>query len=281
MNVEWAGAAAMLGSAFCHSFVGLLTKQADDKLVFRSVLMLIAAAAFSPALFLFPLPPTEAWRFLIMGMAIHFVFQLAMISAFQRGDMNLVYPVMRGTAPALAAVAAFFFLQEGLSWTGVAGLTIATLAILGFSWPDRTRIPKIKALGFAFLAASMTALYSVNDASGVRATGNALSYIAWFFLLTSLPILATALIRRGSEWPVLARQELKRGTVAGLIGGLSYLFALYAFSAAPVAPMAAMRETSIVFGAVLAALVLKEPFGLRRSLLAILLAAGLVILQVG
>ncbi|WP_421789434.1 EamA family transporter [Hyphobacterium sp.] len=281
MSVEWAGAAAMLGSAFCHSFVGLLTKQAKDKLVFRSVLMLIAAAVFSPALFLFPVPPVEAWRFLIAGMAIHFVFQMAMISAFQRGDMNLVYPVMRGAAPALAAIAAFVILQESLSLIEIGGLALATLAILGFSWPDKTRIPKAKALGFAFLAASMTALYSVNDASGVRATGNALSYVAWFFLLTSLPILITALLRRGRAWPNIARQELKRGLIAGTVGGLSYVFALYAFSIAPVAPMAAMRETSIVFGAILAALVLKEPFGVRRSVLAILLAAGLVILQVG
>ncbi|MEE2526755.1 EamA family transporter [Hyphobacterium sp. HN65] len=281
MSAELIGAAAMLASAFFHSFVGLLTKQAEDKLVFRSVLMLTAAIISAPALFLFPPPPPEAWRFLIAGMGIHFVFQMAMISAFQRGDMNLVYPVMRGAAPAMAGIAALVFLRESLGWVEIAGLTIATLAILGVSWPDSHRIPKAKALAFAFLAAGMTALYSVNDASGVRATGNAISYLAWFFLLTAWPITLASLVRRGRAWPAIARSELSRGIKAGLVGAASYAFALYALSIAAVAPMAAMRETSVIFGAILAAFVLKEPFGLRRIILAILLAAGLVLLQVG
>lgn len=281
MSIEWLGAAAMLASALFHGFVGLLTKKAKDKLVFRSVLMLSAAVLVSPALFLFPPPPAEAWKFLIAGMAIHFVFQIAMISAFERGDMNLVYPVMRGAAPALAALAAYLFLRESLNLLEIAGLGIATLAIIGFAWPDASHVPKVKALAFAFLAASMTALYSVNDASGVRVAGNPVSYLAWFFLVTSLPILLAAVIRRGRRWPGLARTELSRGIPAGLVGAASYGFALFALAIAPVAPMAAMRETSVVFGAVLAALVLKEPFGRRRTILAILLAAGLVLLQVG
>jgi drug/metabolite transporter (DMT)-like permease len=195
--------------------------------------------------------------------------------------MNLVYPVMRGAAPALAGLAALVFLGEELRLIEMAGLGIATLAIIGFAWPESTRIPKAAALGFAGLAASMTALYSVNDASGVRATGNALGYLGWFFLLTCWPITVAALVRRGRRWPAIALYELKRGTLAGMVGAASYGFALFALAIAPVAPMAAMRETSVVFGAVLAALVLKEPFGRRRILLAILLAAGLVLLQAG
>lgn len=271
----------MLASAFFHSFVGLFTKQAGDKLVFRSILMLTATLITAPALFLFPPPPPEAWRFLIAGMGLHFVFQMAMISAFQRGDMNLVYPVMRGAAPAMAGIAALVFLQEPLGWIEIAGLTIATLAILGFSWPDANHFPKVKALAFAFLAAGMTALYSVNDASGARATGNVVSYLAWFFLLTTLPIALISILMRGKSWPAIARREFSRGVRAGLVGAASYAFALYALSIAAVAPMAAMRETSVIFGAVLAAFVLKEPFGQRRIFLAILLAAGLVLLQVG
>lgn len=279
--MEWLGAAAMLASAFFHSFVGLLTKQAEDKLVFRSVLMLTAAVLVSPALVLFPLPPAEAWTFLIAGVAIHFCYQMVMIAAFERGDMNLVYPVMRGAAPALAGLAAVIVLGEQLNLVEITGLGIATLAIIGFAWPNSSRIPKAKALAFALIAAGMTALYSVNDASGVRATGNAISYLAWFFALTCWPITIAALVRRGRQWPLIARRELRRGCVAGLVGAASYGFALFALAIAPVAPMAAMRETSVVFGAVLAALVLKEPFGSRRILLAILLAAGLVMLQAG
>lgn len=281
MTPEIAGAAAMLGSAMTHAVMGMLTKSSSDKLVFRSVMMSTSAVLFLPLLFLLPPPPAEAWPFLIMGMGLHFVFQMSMISAFERGDMNLVYPVMRGAAPALAALFAFLILGEALSMLQIGGLALASATIIGFAWPDRSKAPKVTALAFAALAALMTALYSVNDASGVRATGNPLTYLAWFSLVTALPILVTALVRRGRRWPNLARRQFRSAAPAAVLGAASYGLALFAFSIAAIGPMAAMRETSVVFGAILAALILKEPFGIKRSLLAIFLAAGLVMLQVG
>ena len=269
----------MLASAGLHAFVGLLTKSSADTLAFRAVLMLSVAVFFSPLLFLFPFPDWTVWRFLLIGAAIHWAFQMAMIAAFDRGDMGLVYPVMRGGAPALSGFAALIFLGETLTLWQTAGLMLASAAALGFAWPDKGGRPKLKALGFAAIAAMMTALYSVNDASGARAAGSGLAYMPWFALVTSIPVLATALVRRGRRLPALMRAELKSGLMAGAVGGASYAFALTAFTLAAIAPMAALRETSIVFGAVLAALVLKERFGARRIVLAILLAAGLVMLQ--
>ena len=281
MTPEIAGAAAMLGSAMTHAVMGMLTKSSSDKLVFRSVMMSTSAILFLPLLFLLPPPPAEAWPFLIMGMGLHFVFQMSMISAFERGDMNLVYPVMRGAAPALAALFAFLILGEALSMLQISGLALASATIIGFAWLDRSKAPKVTALAFAALAALMTALYSVNDASGVRATGNPLTYLALFSLVTALPILVTALVRRGRRWPDLARRQFGSAAPAAVLGAASYGLALFAFSIAAIGPMAALRETSVVFGAILAALILKEPFGIKRSLLAIFLAAGLVMLQVG
>jgi len=281
MTPEILGAAAMLGSAMTHAVMGMLTKSSNDKLVFRSVMMLTSALLFSPILFLLPPPPDDAWPFLIMGMGLHFVFQMAMISAFDRGDMNLVYPVMRGAAPAMAAFFAFAILGETLSVLQMAGLALASATLIGFAWPDKGAAPKVTALAFAILAAVMTALYSVNDASGVRATGNPITYLAWFFVMTSLPITGMAILRRGRNWPMIARKEVVAAAPSAILGAASYGFALFAFSIAAIAPMAAMRETSVVFGAILAALILKEPFGQKRTLLAILLAAGLVLLQVG
>lgn len=272
---------AMLGSAMLHAGMGLLTKRSEDRLVFRSVMMIAGALLYSPVLVLFPPPPLEAWRFLLIGAVLHFGFQMAMISAFDRGNMNLVYPVMRGGAPALAGIAAYVFLGETLSPVQIAGLSLATAMIIGFAWPEKGQAPKAAALAFALCAAGMTALYSVNDASGVRAAHSPLVYVAWFFVVSSIPVTIASLVRRGRQWPVIARRELRMAGVAAIFGAASYGLALFAFSRAEVAPMTAMRETSVVFGAILAALVLKEPFGLRRSLLAILLAAGLVLLQIG
>ncbi|MEN0653080.1 MULTISPECIES: DMT family transporter [Hyphobacterium] len=281
MNAAALGALAMLGSAVLHAGMGLLTKQSQDRLVFRALMMMAGALLYSPVLILFPPPPWEAWRFLLIGAGLHFAFQMAMISAFERGNMNLVYPVMRGGAPALAGIAAFVFLGETLSPIQIAGLSLATAMIIGFAWPEKGQAPKAAAIAFALCAASMTALYSVNDASGVRAAHSPLVYVAWFFVVSSVPVTVVSLVRRGRRWAGLAKGELRMAGVAALFGAASYGLALYAFSLADVAPMAAMRETSVVFGAILAALVLKEPFGLKRTVLAILLAAGLVLLQIG
>ncbi len=274
------GTFAMLGSAIAHSGIALFTKQSGDTLVFRIVLMCVGSLLFLPALVYYPFPTWEVWRFLLLGAVIHWTFQMAMIAAFDRGDMGLVYPVMRGSAPALAALAAIFLLNEYLNWIETVGLVIASLAVIGFGWPQKGGAPKAKALAFALLAASMTALYSVNDASGARAAVSPLQYLAWFYPMVALPLLLTGILRRGARLPGLMRQELRSGAIAAVFGSASYFLALLAFTLAPVGPMAAMRETSIVFGALLATLVLKEPFGRRRIFLAILLAAGLVLVQV-
>jgi drug/metabolite transporter (DMT)-like permease len=272
---------AALGSAMAHAGMTLFTKQASDMLVFRAVSMMICAVLLSPLLVLAPFPPWEAWRFLLLGAAIIWAFNMLMISAMTRGQMNLVYPVMRGAAPALAGLFAVIVLNEPLSPLSVLGLALASAALVAFAWPERGGAPKAAALAFAMSAAVMTASYTVNDASGVRAAGSTLSYLAWFFVLSAATLTATALVRRGRRFASQARSELSRAALSSLFNITTYGLALYALSIAPVAPVAAVRETSIVFGAVLAAVVLKEPFGVRRAVLALVLAGALALLHVG
>ena len=271
---------AMLGSALAHSGMTLLTKQAKDKLVFRGLTLGFVGLAFLPWLLTQPLPPWEVWRFLLAGAAVIWVFNMLLIAAFTEGEMNLAYPVMRGSAPALAAIVAFVFLEETVSPGQMLGLGIATTALIGFAWPEKDGKPKLKIILLALAAACMTATYSVIDAAGVRESGRILVYLGWFFVLSLATILPTAMIRRGSAFWAAARQEARPALISTVFNTSTYGLALLAFSQAPVAPMVALRETSIVFGAILAALVLKESFGLRRIGLAICLAGGLVLLQV-
>lgn len=278
--VTLAATLAMLGSAAAHSGMTLLTKQAEDKLVFRGLTLAFVGLAFLPWLITQPLPPWEVWRFLLAGTAVIWAYNMLMIAAFSHGEMNLAYPVMRGSAPALAALAAFIFLQETISPGQLAGLAIACAALIGFAWPERDGKPKAKVLLLALAAATMTAAYTVIDASGVRESGRILVYLGWFFVLSIVTILPTAVLRRGRAfWPA-AKREARPALYSTVFNASTYGLALYAYASAPVAPMAALRELSIVFGAVLAALVLKEPFGWRRTVLAICLATGLVLLQV-
>jgi drug/metabolite transporter (DMT)-like permease len=271
----------MVGSAMAHAVMTLFTKQAGDTLVFRAVTIAISAVLVAPVVFLFPFPGWEVWRFLLLGAAIIWAFNMLLIAAFQRGAMNLVYPVMRGAAPAIAGLFAWIALGETLGWVEIAGLSVASAAIIAFSWPERGGAPKAAAIAFALSAAVMTAGYSVNDAAGARAADSPFLYAAWFFLLSAATLTATAIARRRVAFMVAARAEFVRAAKSAPFNVATYGLALFAYTLAPVAPMAALRETSIVFGAILAAFVLKEPFGLRRTVLAVVLAAGLIMLQAG
>lgn len=274
-------ALAALISAMAHAGMALFTKRAEDTLTFRGVSMIFSAIWLSPVLFLYPVPDWETWRFLLLGAGLIWAFNMLMISAFRRGSMNLVYPVMRGAAPAVAGLFAFLFLDEPLSPLAIVGLSVASAAIIAFAWPEKGGAPKAAAIGFALSAAVMTASYTVNDASGVRAAGSALIYAAWFFVLSAITLVLTAWIRRGDQLVRIARSELKRGFYASFFNITTYGLALYAYANAPVAPMAALRETSVVFGAIVAALILKEPLGVRRIVLAVVLALGLAAIQLG
>ncbi len=123
-------ALAALVSAMAHAGMALYTKRAEDTLTFRALSNIFSALWLSPVLFLFPVPGWEVWRFLILGAALIWAFNMLMISAFRRGSMNLVYPVMRGAAPAIAGLFAFVFLGEPLSPLAILGLSAASAAII-------------------------------------------------------------------------------------------------------------------------------------------------------
>ncbi len=274
----------MLISAIAHAAIGVILKRAQDKLVFRAILAIVSALIALPFIFVVPLPPASAWKYLIGGTVIHFIYQLSQISAFERGDMSLVYPIMRGVAPALAAIIAFFWLGERLGPRELLGLSIAVLALIGFGWPQKARPDNWgPAVSFALLCGVMIATYSVIDGAGMRLArvdgASIASYMVYFFLLDISFLPALTLIRRRGNIARLVKQELKSGIIGGATSTVTYGLALIAFSLAPIAQMSAVRETSVVFGAFFAAYILKEPLGGRRIALALMLAFGLLLMQ--
>jgi len=286
----WLPASLMIVSAIFHAVIGLLMKQSRDKTVFRAMLALFTALVVIPLLFILPPPPPEAWPYLILGAALHCLYQLGQIKAFETGDMSLVYPIMRGSAPALAALFAFFILAERLSPLSIGGLLIAVGALIAFGLSgtrDAATVqrPQKQAIGFALFCGVMTALYAVIDAGGIRLTREsgiiALSYIAWFFLLDGIGLPLIAAFKEKRQFMIKARPDMKRALWAGLFSLTSYGAALYALSLAPVGKMSALRETSVVFGAIFAALILKESLSGRRIFYAVILVSGLILMQIG
>jgi drug/metabolite transporter (DMT)-like permease len=248
-----------------------------------SIAMALSALPFVPFV---PLPTPAVWGALAISVVVHWFYQFAMIRALHRGDLSLVFPVMRGLAPLLTAITATVILNETPGLLGWLGLVIATGALIVFATPEEKggKHPPIKqaALFWAMVTALGIAFYSVADANGTRIAADAstvFTFVVWLFLLDWIGITTAMLwVRKGKVWADIAPQ-IRDGVTGGLLGSISYGAALWAFTMTEAANVTAIRETSVVFGAIFGAVFLKEAFGPRRILAAGGLAFGLMLLE--
>jgi len=223
-------------------------------------------------------PSAAAWPFILASVTIHIAYYIATTQAYEHGDLGLTYPLMRGVAPLLVALSATFTLNEQLSsmaWAGIIGISCGVLA-LGLT---RQAWQAPKAVGFALANAVIIATYTVVDALGVRASGNAMQYIAALFLLDGWPFALLMYARRGKPMLTYARARWPIATLGALASLGSYGIALWAMTHAPVATVAALRETSVLFAALLGAWLLKEAFTLRRLLGTCLIVVGVMAMR--
>lgn len=267
-----------------------LVKSAKDILGGRTVMTVTGSILMLPALFFVPPPSAPTWVFLAFSLPAHWLYQTALVRALSRGDLSLVFPLMRGTAPLLTAISASLFLKEHLSPVAITGLLIASLATIVFALPEKdfggSRALRNAAVLWALATGAGVAIYNVIDAQGVRSaadtTGTQWSFIVWLFVLDWIGISTIMMATRGpKEFAASTRRALKPGIAAGVCSTLSFSMALYGFSVAQVAYISALRETAVVFAAVMGWWFLKEGFGARRMLAALTLAGGLVLLQFG
>ena len=275
-----------MGSAVTLAGANTFVKAAKDILGGRAVMAITSALLALPIAFFVPLPEPQTWTILALSLPAHWLYQTALVRALSRGDLSLVFPVMRGSAPLLTAIFAALALGEHLSALSIAGLVIASLATVIFALPEKnfggSRAVRNSALLWAIATGACVAIYNVIDAQGVRSGSSQWSFIVWLFLLDWIGINAIALLTRGGrQFIASARAALWPGMGAGACSLASFSMALYGFSIAPVAYMSAMRETAVVFAALMGWWVLREGFGLRRTFAAIILAGGLSLLQFG
>ena len=277
--------ALLLGlfSAVTLAAANVSVKAGSDILASRALLQASAALLIMPAAFLVPVPDAATWSALAWAVPVHFLYQLALIGALKHGDLSLVFPVMRGSAPLLTGFAAWGLLGERLTPAGLFGLMLASAAVIAFAWPPRGRRlaahPDRRALVFAALTAIGIAGYNVTDARGVRIAPEPATFIVWLFMFDCLGTGTVALIRRRGQVRALIAAKWRYGLVGAVLSILSYGAALIAFTLVEAAKVSAVRETSVVFAALMGAYLLKETVGLRRLAAALVLAAGLAILQ--
>lgn len=213
-------------------------------------------------------------------MLIHIAYYFALVGAYRAGDLSHGYPLMRGLAPLLTSLCAIWWLGEAprpLVWVGIVLICsgVLSLGLAGFDW-RHSRVSTHWALANAFIIA----LYTLVDAAGVRAAAAPQSYVVWLFVLDALPFPILIFVLKRRELTAYARRFWLRGLFSGALSAAAYGVVLWAMTRAPVAAVAALRETSVIFAALIGAWLLKEGHIARRLVGAATVAAGVIALKI-
>jgi drug/metabolite transporter (DMT)-like permease len=272
----------LLFSAILHTSWNLLIKKSDDKYIVTFWMVVCGGVFALVALFFTGLPPREMWSYAIVSVFVEVAYFLTLSYAYQDNDFSLVYPVARGTAPAFLALWSFIFLHETLTIGGKFGLAliIGGLIIIGINTLMQAHVTRLhfKGVAVALFIALLISTYTTIDGAAVK-NGAPMPYVMTMFAL--VPLALSPFIFLQYKWiqikAVLVHQPV-RIPLAGVIGVLSYLMAVFAYSIAPLSYAGAVREVSVVFGALAGWWFLKERMGGVRVLGAVVIFAGILII---
>jgi drug/metabolite transporter (DMT)-like permease len=269
--------AIIMLAALLHASWNAIVKSAPDKLL-TTIMVTTAAAGLATALIPFLKVPTlSSFPYAVASALLQIIYFLLVARTYHVSDMSQAYPLMRGTAPLIVAVVSAFQMDDALSpfaWIGVTAICLGIFIIaLGSTLKDR------KGIRLALLNALVIAGYTLIDGVGVRKSGAPAAYTLWVFLLTGVPLALWAITARRSTFIAYLGHHWRLGIVGGIGTTASYGLALWAMTVAPIAVVAALRETSILFATLIAGVVLREPIGLRRIVSACIIAGGAAVLR--
>ncbi|MEU9335028.1 EamA family transporter [Streptomyces sp. NPDC048290] len=270
-------ATAVLAAAVTHAGWNAIAHRITDKLVGFTLISgggLLIGAAIVPFV---PLPAAEAWPYLVLSALIHIAYYALLMRSFRLGDFGQAYPIARGTAPLLVTVLAALFAHEVPDRWAAAGIALSCAGLTGVAlWGLRGRAPNWAAIGAALATGVTIAAYTVVDGLGVRAADSPLGYIGWLMILEGAVLPVYAWWRWRGDTVARLRPFAVLGLVGAAMSVAAYGLVLWAQTQAELAPIAALRESSIIVGAAIGAVLFKERFGLPR-----IAAAGLLVLGIG
>jgi len=270
--------ALTLGAALLHATWNAVVKRSGDRLLLLAAITVICqilGGAFVPFV---DAPDPASWPFIAMSLLLHGGYYLFLLQAYRVGDLSHVYPLARGMAPLLVTGGSALFAQEFLAAPALIGVVLASLGISalaferGISWAADHR-----PLGFALGTSVFIAAYTLVDGIGVRLSGHPFGFIAWLYLFDGFGIALIACYLRWGELARFLRDEWKTSLGGGIAAALAYGLVVYAMNFGAMAIVSALRETSVVFAALIGVMFLRERLTWRRILSAAVIAGGLAL----
>ena len=271
---------AVLGAGLLHAGWNALLKSSGggDPLLDTATVVAGSTVCALVGLPFVPIPLTDAWTFALASVVIHFAYYLTLAQAYRTGDLSFAYPLMRGTAPLLVTLLGVVFLRELPPAQVTFGILLISSGIVAIAFAQRHRHPRA-ATAWALANAAIIAIYTLVDGAGARASGNALSYVLWLTFVEGVVFLLWIGARYRRHAVCYIGVQWQRGLLGGFCSVAAYSIVLWAMTRAPVAAVAALRETSVLFAAIIGTLLLKEGFGLARMAGALSVVAGVAALK--
>jgi len=273
----------VLAAAVTHAAWNAIAHGIRDQLLAFGLIGAGGILVAIPLVIVSPFPLSACWPYLLASIVIHVFYNLLLMRSYRHGEFGQVYPLARGTSPLVVTVLAAVFAAERPSVAQVAGVLVVScgLALLVLAGRSGGRGIGRAALIAAVGTGLTIAAYTTVDGLGVRLSGSSVAYIGWLMLLESLCVPAWALARRRHELlSGTSRRVLGSGLLAGGLSVLAYGLVLWAQTRGDLAPIAALRETSVIFGAVIATVVFREPFGRWRIAATLVVVTGVLLLNV-
>lgn len=279
--MEWHIFLVVLFAAACHAGWNALLKLRVEPIVAICLISLGCALVAAPIVPFTSLPNAQSWPYVIASLALHLAYYLALAEAYRNGDLGQVYPIARGTAPLLTAIGASTFAMEPLSATAWVGVIVLAMGILLLSVAGGHTIRTIntRAVGFALLTAATISTYTLIDGIGARLSDTATPYIVWLLFLDGLMMLAFGLWLRGQALLRAFVENWRIVVAGGALSSASYGIAIWAMTVAPIALVAALRESSVLFAALIGIVFLGEPVRAARIAAVLVAFVGIVVMR--
>lgn len=274
---------AVLAAAAMHAIWNALVKVHLDRFMSITLMTLGMGVAALVCLPFVEVPKAEVWPYIIASVVFHMGYRTFLIGAYQAGDFAQTYPLARGTAPLLSALGGIFLVAETPAPVAIVGIVLLCAGTLVMSFRGGAHLEKLnlRAVGYALGTSIFIASYTLSDGSGARMAATASSYAAWLFVCDAAWALVLCVIFRGpGSLPVLAR-DWKTGLFTGVLSGAAYWIAMWAMTKAPIASVAALRETSILFAMMISVFALGEKMTGWRGAAALSIVAGVIALRMG
>ena len=266
----------VLLSALMHATWNAIVKLAGERMAVMAVIDTLCCAlalALTPWV---PFPAPAAWPFLAASVTLAVGYKFALLGAYRHGDFTQAYPLMRGSAPLLVALFTVTLGLDQLAWTGVAGIAMISLGLFALvDWKHGRPVLLLFALG----AGATLAVATLIDGTAVRGYSDPFTYIVWLEVFEHIALPLFAVVTRRAQYVSVLRGQWRSAGIGAVTRVVSYGLMVWAMSMAAIAPLAALRETSVVFGALIGYFILKEPFGVKRLAATAMVLAGIAVLQ--